>query len=164
MIIAMFGDEPALQRALRSCRDAGVGPLETYTPAPLEDEPVTSPIPLIVLGAGLIGACCSFGLQAWSSAVAFPFPVGGRPQVAWPSFIPTTWENAALVAILAGFVAFLAINRLPKLYDPIDETAVMRRVSRDRWVLRIDARDSAARNHARAVLDGLDAILIEELP
>jgi hypothetical protein len=164
MIIAMFADETGLTRALRACRELGLGPLETYTPAPLEDEPATSPIPVIILGAGLIGALCSFGLQVFSSAIAFPFNVGGRPSTAWPSFIPTTWENAALIAILAGFVAFLAINRLPKLYDPVDEAASMRRVSRDRWVLRIDTRNSLARDHAHAVLAELNAILIEELP
>lgn len=164
MIIAMFADETGLRRALRACRDLGLGPLETYTPAPPDGEPIASPISVIVLAAGLTGAFCSFGLQAWSSAIAFRFQIGGRPNVAWPSFIPTTWENAILIAILAGFAAFMEINRLPKLYDPVDEAAGMHRVSRDRWVLRIDAPDSTARDRAHAVLADLNAILLEELP
>lgn len=164
MIIAMFANEFGLLRALRACRELSLGPLETYTPAPLEGEPTTSPIPVIILAAGLIGALCSFGLLTYSSTFAFPFDIGGRPEFSWPSFIPTTWENGALVAVLGGFVAFMVINRLPKLYDPVDEAASMRRVSRDRWVLRIDPNDSVARDHAYAVLADLDPILIEELP
>ncbi len=61
-----------------------------------------------------------------------------------------------LVAISAGFVAFFVINRLPRLYDPVDECDAMRRATRDRWFLQVrsddpamlDARPSPARRAA----------------
>ena len=38
MIVALFRTENALSHALHRLRDARIGPLETYTPAPLRDE------------------------------------------------------------------------------------------------------------------------------
>lgn len=164
MIVATFAEEVQLARALRQCKAQNVGPIETYTPSPPPDDTAASPIPLIILIAGLIAGACSFGLQSFSSAVAYPFDIGGRPHVSWPAFIPTTFENAALVAIAAGFVAFLAINRMPRLYERVDEAAGMRRASRDRWVLQVASDDVAMLRRARALLVTLDPVLLEELP
>jgi hypothetical protein len=84
--------------------------------------------------------------------------------VSWPSFVPTTFENAALIAVAAGFIAFLAINRMPRLYHPVDEAAAIRRASQDRWVLVVAAGDDAMRKQTRALLRNLNPTLIEELP
>ncbi|WP_428486437.1 DUF3341 domain-containing protein [Rhodopila sp.] len=164
MILAMFTNEDGLARALERFREARIGPLETYTPAPLSGEPTASPIPLIILLAGLFGAAASFGLQTYSFTVAYPFKIGRRPEFAWASFIPTTFENAVLVAIAAGFVAFMVINRLPKLYDPVDESDAMRRASRDRWFLRVTTEDPEVLQGARALLRELHPVSVEELP
>jgi hypothetical protein len=164
MIVALFDTEAALQRALHRFRDAKIGPLETYTPAPLQGESTASPIPLVILIAGLAGAAASFALQSYSSAVAYAFPVGGRPQVAWPSFIPTAFENGVLVAIAAGFVAFLLINGMPRLYDPVDECDLMRRASRDGWLLHVVSADAAVIERARALLRDLGPRRVEDLP
>lgn len=164
MILAMWAEEDGLARALARLRDAQIGPLETYTPAPLLDAPAGSPIPLIILLAGLLGAAASFGMQSYSSTVAYPFAVGGRPDFAWASFIPNAFENAVLVAVVAGFVAFMVINRFPRLYDPVDESDAMRRASRDRWFLQIATDDPAVLASARALLGGLHPTSVEELP
>lgn len=164
MIVATFGAEASLSHALGRLREAGIGPLETYTPAPLQDASTASPIPLVILAAGVLGAIGSFWLQAWSSSVAYRFDIGGRPHVAWASFVPSVWENAALVAIVAGFAAFMAINRLPRLYHPVDEAAGMRRASRDRWVVQVASDEPAMLDRAHAVFVRLDPILVEDLP
>ena len=163
MIVAMFSDEGGLSRALARFREARIGPLQTYTPAPLEDEPAGSPIPLVIFIAGVLGAAASFALQTYSYVVAYPFPIGGRPQFAWASFIPTTFENGVLVAIVAGFVGFMAVTRLPQLYDPVDEYPAMRRASRDRWFLQVDTEDGAVMDDARRLLRDLAPISVEEL-
>ena len=164
MILAMWAEEDGLARALARFREARIGPLETYTPAPLQGEPTGSPIPFIVLVAGLLGAAASFGLQTYSFVDAYPFDIGGRPQFAWASFIPTAFENAVLVAIAAGFVAYMGINRLPRMYDPVDESDAMRRATRDRWFLQVRTEDPGVLASARALLSGLAPISVEELP
>jgi hypothetical protein len=164
MIVATFAEEAGLDRAVLQCQAARIGPIETYTPAPPRQESTAPPIPLIILAAGLLAGAMSFLLQSYSTTVAFPFDIGGRPDLSWPSFVPTTFENAALIAIAAGFVSFMAINRMPKLYDPVDEAAGMRRASRDRWVLQIGGGDGIVLDRARKLLADLDPVLVEELP
>ncbi len=159
----MFTDEAALNVALSRLQDARVGPLETYTPAPLEDASTSSPIPVIVLGAGLLSGAASFALQAYSSVRAYRFDIGGRPEFAWPSFIPTTFENAILIAIAAGFLAFFFLTGLPKLYDPVDESEAIRRASRDRWFVQVKSQDRDLLATARSVLRETGVITLEEL-
>lgn len=163
MMLVLFRGEEPLMHAVHRLRTAGIGPLETYTPAPPKDEPVFSPIPVIILLAALLGALASLGLQTYSYTLAYPFPIGGRPQFAWPSFLPTVFENAVLVAIAAGFVAFMVINRLPRLYEPIDEADAMREVTRDGWVVAIRSNDIGILTQARRVVHGLHPERIEEL-
>jgi hypothetical protein len=93
MIVATFADADGLAHAQRRCEAARIGPTETYTPAPPSDAATGSPIPLVILWAGLLGAALSFGLQSYSSTVAWRFDTGGRPPLSWPSYIPTTFEN-----------------------------------------------------------------------
>lgn len=163
MIVATFAEEACLTQAVRELRRARIGPLETFTPAPPHEGSTASPIPLIILVAGLAAAALSFGLQSFSSTIAFRFDIGGRPALSWPSFIPTTFENAALVAVAAGFVAFMAINRMPKLYDPVDEAIGMRRASQDRWVLRIDSKDDDVLARAHTLLLRMEPVRVEDL-
>jgi hypothetical protein len=160
MILGLFRKEDQLLEALRRLREAGIGPLETYTPAPLHDEPALSPIPVIVLVAALLGAAASLALQTYSYTIAYPFPIGGRPQFAWVSFVPTVFENAVLVAIATGFVAFMVVNRMPRLYDPIDEADAMREVSRDGWAVAVRGKDG---DHARRLLEAMNPDMIEEI-
>ncbi|MBV9811254.1 MAG: DUF3341 domain-containing protein, partial [Acetobacteraceae bacterium] len=78
MIVALFPHEDALTAALSVLRARGIRAVETYTPAPLQAEDERSPIPVIILVAGLVGAVASLGLQTYSNTVAYPFPIGGR--------------------------------------------------------------------------------------
>lgn len=169
MIVALFHREAALVNALEQLRAARIGPIgtytvETYTPAPLQDADTASPIPIIILLAGLLGVAASFGLQTYSYTVAYPFHIGGRPDFAWASFIPNAFENAVLIAVAAGFVAYFAINRMPRLYEPVDEASSMRSASRDGWVVSVQSEEPALLDRARTVLRDAQAARIEEVP
>ena len=107
----------------------------------------------------------ALGCRAYSSTVAYPFDIGGRPHFAWPSFIPTAFENAVLIAVVAGFAAFMVINRMPRLYDPVDEARRMREASSDGWFLPVRSEDAGdAGPRARAVCGAATPIRIEEVP
>ena len=163
MIVALFDRQADLADALARLRAADIGPLETYTPAPLEGADTSSPIPVVILLAALLGAAASFGLQVYSSMVAYPLDIGGRPDFAWPSFIPTAFENAVLVAMIAGFAAFMIVNRLPHLHDPVDEADSLRKATGDGWCLSVRG-DDATLDRARALLRASRPARIEEVP
>ncbi len=171
MILAAFHNQKDLLRAAARLRAERGALVETYTaeePEVSPDAPDTtiSPIPLVVLAAGVFGTVGMFLLQVYATTVAYPLDIGGRPDFAWPSYVPNAFEMGVLMAVVTGFVAFLAANRLPKLYEPIDERPAFRNVMRDGNVLTIRRIEPA---RARVLLaaagpDQAGPYLIEEIP
>ncbi len=140
-------------------RTAQLGSIETYTPRPLDDGP--SIVPLAVFVAGLLGMAASLALQTYANVWAYPLDIGGRPPFSWPSFIPIALENGILAAMAAGFFGYLIVNRLPRLYEPIDECAAIRRASRDLWCVAVRTTDPAA---VWRILQDCEADSIEAIP
>jgi hypothetical protein len=138
IIVGSFETEQKLVEALPRLRDAGLGYLETYTPGFVQNAHAKpSALPLVVLIAGVLGMIGSFLLQSYATMVSYPVNIGGRPAFSWPAFVPVAFENGILAAVLAGFVGFLVVNRLPSLYRPEDEAMLLRHASRNRWCVAI---------------------------
>ena len=158
-LLAAFATKAELVAALAPLRSAELGTIETYTPTPIESG--TSIVPVLILVAGVVGTIASFLLQSYGDTLAYPLNIGGRPNLAWPTFIPIAFENGVLVAVLVGFFGYFAVNRMPKLYEPIDECASIRRASCDLWCVAVHT-DQVER--ARAVLREMTPVQLEELP
>jgi hypothetical protein len=158
-VLAAFDSKHALQSALAPLRDAGFGDLETYTPQPMEDG--QSILPSMVLLFGILGAVASFALLTYGDVWAYKLDIGGRPPFSWPSFIPIAFENGILAAVLAGVFGYFVINRLPRLYDPIDHSPSLRRAMRDLYCVAVRTTET---DRARAVLTPFAPVQIEELP
>jgi hypothetical protein len=157
-LVASFATQTHLRDALPRVR--ALGAVETYTPQALEDDE-PSILPLVVLIAGLAGAAAGFFMQVYANVVAYPIDIGGRPRFSWPAFIPIAFEIGVLSAVVAGFIAFLVVNRLPRLYDPVDEAMLIRGATRDRWCLAVRTESP---DRAHALLRDLAAEKVEELP
>lgn len=158
MILAGFADKDAMLHAASRLREGGLS-AETYSPLPPSDDDI-SPVPLVMLLSGLLGAFGAFAMQAYATAAGYRIDVGGRPNLFWPAYVPFSFETGVLCAMVTGLVCYLVVNRLPHLYDPIDESDTFRGVMRDGWFVAI--RGDTAK--APTMLETLHPTHVEELP
>ncbi len=160
MIVAGFPGPDALQDAVRRLRAAGVE-AETRTPyaLPEDDEGQGTRIPAIALLAGLGLGVAGFAMQCWAAMRSYPLIIGGRPDFFWTSYLVYAFECAVLGAVAAAFGSFLIANRLPRLWEPGDESEALREATRDGWFLVVHGPAAPA----RAVLRPLNPMQFEEI-
>lgn len=162
MIVGQFANAASLRHARAQLRGAALGPVETFTPAPLDASDDQSSLPLVILLGGTLTGAASFLLQCYAALIAYPFDIGGRPNFAWPSFVPTAFENAVLGAIAAGFFGYLIVSHLPRLYDPVDDIPIMRNASSNGWMLQLSVTEPDLLRRARDLMLEHGAVRVEE--
>jgi Protein of unknown function (DUF3341) len=145
-LMAEFDDPTSLVTATERAHSAGYRRMDAYSPFPIEELHHAlgahhTRLPLIVLIGGLCGFIGGYGLQYWSSVIAYPLNVGGKPLHSWPAFIPVTFESTILVAALSAVLGMLALNGLPQPYHPVFNVPRFALASRNRFFLCIEAAD-----------------------
>ncbi len=123
-IVGFFKDPYHLLRAAKEAEQRNFVHCDAFTPFPVHgvDDLLgikRSKVPWVTLLFGLIGCFGGLGLQIWTSAVAWPLNVGGKPFLSIPAFIPITFECTVLIGGLATFAACLAFCRLPNFHTRI---------------------------------------------
>ncbi|MCC6546067.1 DUF3341 domain-containing protein [Candidatus Sumerlaeota bacterium] len=144
--------------------------LDAYTPYPvhgLEDALglkrswVSTAARFALLGGWFLG----FLFQSWTSAIDWPVNIGGKPFIAWPAWIPVTFEFGVL---MASFTNLLCMFYACGLYPRPKTVVLSKRITNDRMVLVIPVKgDEEERraveflgaNHALKIkiIDGFDA-------
>lgn len=145
-LLAEFEGPNQLVAAARIAREQGYRKMDAYTPFPIEELSEAlgfhrNQLPMIVLIGGLIGCVAGYLMQYYTSVIAYPLNVGGRPLHSWPSFIPITFETTVLVAALFAVLGMLALNGLPTPYHPVFNVPRFKFATRDRFFLCIEATD-----------------------
>ncbi|MGH9366836.1 MAG: DUF3341 domain-containing protein, partial [Thermoanaerobaculia bacterium] len=145
-LMAEFENPNDLVAATRQAREAGYGKLDAYTPYPIEALTEALDIhdrklPFLVLGFGILGGLAGYALCWWTSVIAYPLNVGGKPFHSAPAFIVPTFEMTILFAAVAAVLGMLGLNGLPMPYHPVFNAPRFALASRDRFFLCIEARD-----------------------
>ena len=143
-VMAEFDDPTSLVEATERAHHEGYRCMDAYSPFPIEELHEAlgghhTRLPLIVLIGGVCGCLGGYGLQYWSSVMAYPLNIGGKPLHSWPAFIPVTFECTILVAALSAVLGMLALNRLPQPYHPVFNVPRFALASRNRFFLCIEA-------------------------
>lgn len=158
--LAELSSEHALIGAARELKEQGFGPLELYSPFPLEGAHEVlrlrrSWIPLLSLVLGLSGAAAAYLIQWYCDAYDWPLIVGSRPTHAAPAFVPITFETGILCAAAAAFFGALWGSGLPHLSHPVFDVEAFRSTTQGGFWLSVETETDA--EHAR-VKQALDAM------
>ena len=152
-LMAEFDNPTALVAAAERARLEGYRNMDAYSPIPIEELNDAlglrrTRLPMLVLLGGILGGVGGYGLEYWSSVIAYPLNVGGRPLHSWPHFIPVTFETTVLGAALTAFVGMWALNKLPMPYHPVFNVPAFARASSDRFFLVIESTDPRFDRHS----------------
>ena len=168
-LMAEFRTPGELVAAAHKARQAGYQKMDGYSPFPIEELAEAlgfhyNRLPWLVLAGGITGAVVGYGLQYWTSVIAYPLNVGGRPLHSWPSFIPPTFETTILFAALAAVLGMLALNGLPMPHHPVFNAPRFALATRDAFFLCIEADDPRFdREQTRRFLESLGARQVSEV-
>ncbi len=167
-LLAEFASPHAIVAAARLVTEKGYRKVDAYTPFPLEElaealELPRSPLPKLVLGGGIFGALAGYGLEYWSTVIAYPMNIGGRPLHSWPAFIVPAFETTILLAAGTAVLGMLALNGLPQPYHPVFNVPAFAKATRDGFFLAIEAEDPKFdRTATRKFLESLHGVVAVE--
>ena len=162
-LLAGFASEDALKRAMQRARAGAHRVRRNLHPhAARARRHRGRVLPLIMFIAGIAGFIGFFLLMTYANVRAYPLDIGGRPDFAWPPYIPIAFELGVLCAMVSGFFGYFALCRMPTLYEPIDECEGFREASRDGWFLRVGSADAERLEAVRAILQPLGPMSCEE--
>jgi hypothetical protein len=168
-LMAEFDDPAALVAATREAYAHGYRRMDAYSPFAIEELHEAlgihrTLVPLLVLIGGVVGAISGFGLTYWTSVIAYPLNIGGRPLNSWPAFIIPTFETTVLFAAGTAVFGMLALNGLPRVYHPVFNVPRFALATRDRFFLCIEAHDPRFDlDGTRRFLEGLGAHEVSEV-
>jgi hypothetical protein len=177
-LLAEFDNPDALVAAIKRAKEAGYEKLDGYTPYGVAEVADAlgfkhSEMGTVMLSGGLVGATSAFLMQYWTNGIDYAVNIGGRANVhdwieylkGWPSFIPVTFEGGILTCALSGLFGLLAICGLPRPHHPLFNVPVFSRVTRDRFILTVEATDPKFDLAAtKEFLMGLQPLSVAEVP
>ena len=145
-VLAEFATPADLYHACERVRDAGYTRWDAHTPFPVHGLERAmglrrSLVPWIVLVMGLAGAAFGFAMQWWVHSRAYPLVISGKPYVAWPAYIPITFELGVLFAAFGAVFGMLGLNKLPMHHHPLFRSKVFERVTDDAFFISIESWD-----------------------
>jgi hypothetical protein len=170
-LLVEFAEPEQLLAAAKKVTEAGYKKVDTYSPFPVhgvaEAIGAKTVLPWLIFAGGLFGALNGFGMQMFGSTVHYPINIAGKPNDigTWPSFMPVTFELTVLLASATAVVGMLALNGLPRPYNPLFNVPEFAKASQDGFFLCIEATDPKFDlDQTSRFLEGLEPKSISEVP
>ncbi len=145
-LLAEYANPAKLMRAAKLSNRAGYKKYDAYSPFPIHgmDDAMglkNSKLGWIVLSHGLVGFAGGLALQIWTSSIAYPINIGGKPFVNIPAFIPVTFELTILLSAFGAVFGMFFLNNMPKHYNTLFNSDKFARVTDDKFFICVEASD-----------------------
>lgn len=145
-VLGVFEHEDDLLNAIRNIRSNGVKIKDVFTPFPVHGIEKALDMKRSNLGVaafvfGCIGLTAAVSMQSWMLGFDWPMDIGGKPSLAFPSFVPVSFEMTVLFASLGMVATYFYRNRMapgvtPRIMDI--------RASDDKFIIAIDLNENSA--------------------
>lgn len=145
-LLAEFRHPGDLIKAAKAVRKAGYSKWDTYSPFPIhgmDDAMGLKPSKLgwIVLGHGIVGLTGALTLLIWTSSVAYPINISGKPFANIPSYIPVVFELTVLLSAFGAVFGMFFLNNMPKHHNKLFNSERFKKVTDDGFFIAIEAED-----------------------
>lgn len=166
-MLAEFPNPGVLLHAAEATREAGYRQFDTHSPFPIHgmDDAMglgNSKVGYFTFVGGLTGCAGGYLMMWWMSAVDYPLNISGKPFFSLEPSVPIMFELTIVVAAVATVGAMLALNGLPRPYNPLFYSERFSKVTDDRFFLHIAASDEQFdEEETAALLRDLGAEYIE---
>lgn len=145
-VLAEFSGPVELLQAAKKVREAGYHRFDCHSPFPIHGMDGAmglkrSPVGFIAGICGTIGGLGGFALQWWSSSIAYPMVIAGKPFNSYQAFVPVTFGLTVLFAALGAVISMLVLNRLPQWFHGVFYSPRFERVTDDGFFVSIESED-----------------------
>lgn len=168
-LLAEFSDPGALYKAAQAVREAGYQRYDVHSPFPIHGMDKAMGLPnskvgFSALGGGLTGLALAVWLQWWTGAVDYPLNISGKPLFAIEPSVPIMFELTVLFAAFGAVFGMLALNGLPRPYNPLFYSQRFARATDDAFFLHLAASDKRFEAEKSAqLLRDLGALQVEAI-
>jgi len=146
-LLAEFSDPGALLHAAEAVREKGYRHFDAHSPFPIHgmDDAMglgnASAVGVTTFLGGVTGFVTAYLLQWWTGAVDYPLNISGKPFFAVEPSVPIMFELTVLFAAFGAVGGMLALNGLPRPYNPLFYSDRFEGVTDDRFFLHVAASD-----------------------
>jgi hypothetical protein len=146
LILADFENPAKLLGAAEKMRDAGYKKFDCHSPFPIHgmDEAMglkRSPLGWIVGVVAFFALGAGFTLEWWTSVVAYPLVIAGKPFFSYQAYGPVAFAIMVLTSAFVALFGMLALNKLPMLYHKIFDAKLSDKINIDGFILSVTADD-----------------------
>lgn len=145
--VAAFKSDTEILEAARKVRLAGYSKFDCHTPFPVHhlDQAMgmkRSKLPYFIVCCTITGFVLGYLLMWWTGAVDYKLVIGGKPLFAVEFATPILFECSVLLTAFGAVFGMLGLfNQLPMFYHPIFNAEISKRITDDRFLVSIEAKD-----------------------
>ena len=145
-ILAEFDNSHDLLIATKHVKNTGYINFDCFSPFPVHGMDDAMGLKRSILGyivgvGALIGASAGILIQWWSSSIAYPIVISGKPFFSWQAYMIITFVLMVLGGALASVLGMFHLNRMPTYYHPLFNSKNFEKATDDGFFICIENND-----------------------